>query len=74
MSKNLITVNNSEKQKELETKKDKLNELLGRGKGTSSVHSGNSNLALYLGIGGIILLIGGLFLVKLLRKRKKVIK
>jgi hypothetical protein len=59
--------NNSEKQKELAKKRKKLNELE---RSNITPSKPDSNLAIYLSLGGITLLIGLIFLVRLARKKK----
>ena len=62
--------NSSEKQKELEDKRKKLRELKKGRNNTTSTNS-NDKLIVYLSVGGIILLIGGIFLVSVTRRKIK---
>jgi len=62
--------NSSEKQKELEDKRKKLRELEKGRNNTTSTNS-NDKLIVYLSVGGIILLIGGIFLVSVTRRKIK---
>jgi transcription elongation GreA/GreB family factor len=63
---------NSEQQKELAEKRKRLRELeKERNNTTSANKSDNDKLLVYVSLGGVILLIGGLFLASAVRTKRK---
>jgi len=61
----------SKQQKELETKRKRLNELEKKKIINISPNNSGSNLVVYLSLGGVALLITGVLLLQLVRRKKR---